>query len=93
MIYMLVRIVDLLFTALSVAMLIRAVTSWFPGIRGSWLDFIYTVTEFVVAPVRALLEKFDFFRNSPIDLSFTIAYVLIIVLQNFFKTFAGAVLL
>ena len=81
-IYIAARLVMVLLTVLEVAMLIRAITSWIPSLDGAaWLDFVYMITDPIVVPVRALFEHFSFFRNSPIDFSFVIAYLLLGMVQ------------
>jgi YggT family protein len=57
---------------------IRAVLSWFPNVdtRNPLIDFIYQVTEPILAPIRSIMPRmmFDF---SPMIASF----ILIIVAQ------------
>lgn len=77
-----------LLSVMQVAMLIRAILSWFPQAADSAFgDLIATVTEPLVAPIRALADRFGWFRNSPIDFSFMIAYLLIFVLQGMISGF------
>ena len=57
---------------LEIAMLVRAVMSWFPFGEGRIGDFVYAVTEPFIVPVRALLERFEFVRNSPLDIPFSV---------------------
>ena len=77
-----------LLSVMQVAMLIRALLSWFPQAADSAFgDLIATVTEPVVAPIRALADRFGWFRNSPIDFSFMIAYLLLFVLQGMISGF------
>lgn len=83
-------IASALLSVLQVAMLIRAVLSWFPQAADSAFgDLIATVTEPLVAPIRALADRFGWFRNSPIDFSFMIAYLLIFVLQGMISGFTN----
>lgn len=87
-VYMIARLVSALLSLMQVAMLIRAILSWIPAWGGSAFgDLIYTVTEPVVAPIRALADRMGWFRNSPIDFSFMIAYLLLIILQNVVASF------
>ena len=90
--YIFAQIVNLLFVVIEVAMLVRAIASWIPGASGTWLDLVYMITEPIIAPVRALLEKVPMFKSSPIDFSFMIAYFLIIILGELFSAFTGVVL-
>ena len=71
---------------LELAMLVRAIMSWFPpssGREGPIRAFFTTVTEFIVAPVRALLGRFDFVRRSPIDISFLVTFLLLSLISTF----------
>ena len=89
-IYMIARLVSALLTLLELAMFIRAVLSWIPTLGDSAFgDFIYTVTEPVIAPIRALADRFGWFRNSPIDFSFLIAYLLLFALQSMVSAFTN----
>jgi|GEM_PF-1351173 YggT family protein len=64
-------------------MFIRAILSWFPLVDRSSkiMSFIYMVTEFVISPVRHVLNKFDSVRRFPIDLSFLVTYLLLHFVQ------------
>ena len=90
--YIFAQVVNLLFAAISIAMLIRAVTSWIPGLDGAWLDLVYMITEPIIVPIRTLFEKIPIFKNSPIDFSFMIAYMLILIVRELFSMFTYAVL-
>ena len=69
-------------STLQVAMLIRAVLSWFVmGDGGRFVNFIYAITEPFIAPVRAFLEKMNWLQNSPIDFSFMVTYLIIFLLM------------
>ena len=58
----------------------RAITSWFsPDEDNKIARFLYVITEPFVYPIRKLLSKFDFFNNIPIDMSFMVAMVILIV--------------
>ncbi|MBR6727520.1 MAG: YggT family protein [Clostridia bacterium] len=70
--------VEALLYTLDVCMLIRAVLSFLPiSDDNVFLLFVTMVTEPIVAPVRALFEKMDWFQNTPIDVSFFVAYLLL----------------
>ena len=76
-------IADGLITLLQIAMLVRAITSWFPGGEDSVIGFVaYTISEPVVIPVRKFLEKFESIRNFPIDMSFFVAFMLVSVVSS-----------
>ena len=78
----------LLIDVLQFMMLIRAILSWFPpsdGRGGVIRNFVYTVTEFFIAPVRAFLDRFDWARRSPLDISFLVTFLLLSFLSTFFS--------
>ena len=59
---------------IDIAMLIRAILSWFPGENDSrLLDFVYTVTEPFLIPFRLLFHKLNWFAGMPLDMSFLFA--------------------
>ncbi len=90
--YMFAQIATLLLGAINIAMLIRVVTSWIPDLDGAWLDLVYMLTEPVVAPIKAIFDLFPVFRNSPIDFSFLIAFMLLNIVQELLSGFTVMVL-
>lgn len=76
-----VSVEALLFT-LQTCMLIRAILSWLPiKDDNPILLFVNMVTEPIVAPIRALFVKLNWFQNIPIDASFFVAYLLLTVVS------------
>ncbi len=66
------------------AMLARAILSWFPLDEESRLvGILALLTEPFIYPIRSLLDRFETFRNSPIDFSFTISATIILLLTIF----------
>ena len=58
--YIFTSVVNLFISAMLLLMLIRAILSWLPiNDEHPIVEFLYAVTEFVVAPVRALLYHFE----------------------------------
>jgi len=56
---------------ISILLLIRAVFSWFPTVRGGRvLEIIYMITEPVLLPYRTLFNRLAIGRGFPVDLSF-----------------------
>lgn len=82
-IYVLFRALALsLITLIEFLMLARAIMSWFPQVQGGKLyQIIYMVTEPVIAPFRALLNKIPALRGFPLDLSFFLTYIVLIMLE------------
>ena len=80
--YVVVTLVRTLLYVLEITMFLRALLSWFPIDEESRLmSFLYTVTEPVIQPVRALLYRLNLFQNSPLDVSFFISYIIIAILS------------
>ncbi|HOA84544.1 MAG TPA: YggT family protein [Bacillota bacterium] len=80
--YVIITIVKIFIYVLQLAMLLRAVMSWIPDMQeNKFSDFLYTVTEPVVIPVRMLFEKMNWFQNMPLDVSFIVAYLLLAILS------------
>ena len=78
------RTVNLLLSAVSLAMLLRMLLSFFVFDEDSrLLNFLAVVTEPFIAPVRALLVRFNIGQDSPIDWSFSLTYLLIAIAQMF----------
>ena len=74
---------------LQVSMLLRALLSWFPiNEDNPILLFVQMVTEPIIAPIRALFDKFGWFENFPLDVSFIVAYFLLMILQVVMGVFA-----
>jgi YggT family protein len=76
------RILDIviyLLQALSIAIIVRALLSWFdPSFRSSFGRLIHDITEPVVGPIRRVMPPLGMF-----DLSTIVAIVLIQVLERF----------
>lgn len=77
-----------LFFFVEICFLVRAVLSWFP-LREDHpvILFVAMVTEPIVAPVRALLDRLGWFQNLPIDVSFFFAYLLLILVETLLGAF------
>jgi uncharacterized protein YggT (Ycf19 family) len=76
-------VASLLLGALQLMMFARALLSWFPFDEDSAvLRFLAAATEPFILPVRAILERFEFFASSPLDMSFFITFILISILQS-----------
>lgn len=88
-IYVLVNFVLIFIEVLTFAMLIRAVMSWFTDGEGKFARFLYVLTEPVILPVRKLLVKMNWLQNSPIDFSFTITYLILILIEILLSAFIG----
>lgn len=68
---------------LQIAMMARAVLSWFPMNDSKLADFLYSVTEPVIFPVRLLFEKMNWAGNLPIDIPFFVTFLLLSIIEGF----------
>ena len=73
------NIVIVFLTLIEFAMLTRAILSWFPIDSNKFIDFIYSITEPFIYPIRVLFIKMNWFQGLPIDISFLVSYILISV--------------
>ena len=83
-IYIIYYTLNVAIEIMTLLMFVRAILSWFPMIDRSSkiMSFIYTVTEFVIAPVRRFIDKrFPSARRFPLDISFIAAYLLLHMTQ------------
>lgn len=79
--YVLTSTLKIVLVVFQFLMLGRALVSWLPLDEDNPIEnFLYTVTEPVITPVRALIERFGWFEGLPIDMSFFITFLLIAVL-------------
>ncbi len=76
-IYIIKSVVVLFLSAVQLAMLARAILSWFPMQENKLTGFLYAVTEPFITPIRLLFYKLNWFQNLPIDLSFLVSYLII----------------
>ena len=71
-----------LITAIQFLMFGRAILSWLPMDEENPIEnFLYAVTEPVIMPVRAVIERFGWFEGMSIDMSFFITFMLLSVLE------------
>jgi uncharacterized protein YggT (Ycf19 family) len=70
-------------SVLQLAMLIRAIMSWFPTESNKFENFLYMITEPLIMPVRRLFEKLNWFQGLPVDISFFVTYLLLSLLILF----------
>ena len=79
--------ISVLLDAVSLAMIARMITSLiFRGDGGKFTMFLICITEPFIIPVRFILAKLNILQNSPIDWSFTIAYLMLMLVRLFLPT-------
>ena len=80
--HFLASLVALTLDVVSMAMMLRVIFSlFFDGEDSRLAIFLACITEPFIAPVRFLLVKFNILQDTPIDWSFTVSYLLIILLR------------
>ena len=87
---LLFRIADLLLTIIALAVLVRALLSWFYQVgKDPWTRFLVDITDPLLAPVRAVLSRI---LPIPIDFSPFVVLILIRVLQGMLQqAYYGAI--
>ena len=69
--------------AADIAMLGRAVLSWFPeGGQSRIAAFLYVITEPFIMPVRGICNRFGWFRGMPLDMPFLITSLLLMLISS-----------
>lgn len=80
--YILMKTVSLLLSAMQLLMMLRAVISWLPVDEDSnVVNFLYAMTEPLIVPIRSLLSRFEALDDLPIDISFFIAFMLLSIVR------------
>lgn len=68
---------------LQLIMLVRAIMSWIPGLDGTpFSDFVFTLTEWVITPMRSLFDRFGWGNGMMIDLPFFATFILLSVVSS-----------
>ena len=74
--YLIMRFIVIFLDIVSLAMLGRAILSWFPSDGPTRIgSFLYVVTEPFIIPIRALCGRFGWFRGVPLDMPFLLTMV------------------
>ncbi|MBQ4112199.1 MAG: YggT family protein [Clostridia bacterium] len=74
--YLIVWFILIFLDIVSLAMLGRAILSWFPTDGPTRLgSFLYVITEPFIIPVRALCNRFGWFQGLPLDMPFLLTMV------------------
>lgn len=84
LLYVVSATVRFLLAAIQFLMLARAIISWLPFEEDHPIvTFLVAVTEPVIMPVRAVIERLGLFEGMPIDMSFLITFMLLSILEMF----------
>ena len=69
-------LVQLIFSVLQIALMIRVLSSWFGALsRARWLRWTYTITEPLLAPLRSVIPTLGPFDITPLILFYLIRFV------------------
>ena len=82
LLYLLATTVALALRVIYFAMFIQAILSWFVTEDNTVMTVLSCITAPVVLPVRAILSRIPALTRLPIDLSFLVAFVLLVVLMG-----------
>ena len=75
--YLLIVSVRLILMVWYLLFIVSAVLSWLPNIDNAFTDFVFSVTEPVLAPIRDLFDRLCVSSALPIDLSFLVVMILL----------------
>ena len=76
------RFIDSFLGIFELLLIVRVIISWIPSAQMSSIGgVIYSITEPILAPIRAVLHKIPALASLPIDFSVLVAYLLIDVLR------------
>ncbi len=80
-IYILVSFVLIFIQAITLAMSLRAILSWFTDGSGKFSQFLYILTEPAIMPIRKLFVRLNWFQESPFDFSFLFTYIALAIIE------------
>lgn len=67
---------------INLAMLVRAVLSWFDPMKEMRVSqFLFVVTEPVIMPFRKLCDRMNWFQSSPLDVPFFMTVLALILVE------------
>lgn len=83
-IYITVVTIKILLWVIQILMFCRAIISWLPIDENSAISrFLYATTEFVVAPMRYLFDKYRIMEGFPLDMPFLCTFMALMILRIF----------
>ncbi len=84
MTYLVRQLAITVITLLEYMLFFRAILSWIPQMRdGKLAQVLYQMTEPLLLPFRSLLSRIPAMRTFPVDISFLLAYICLIVIERF----------
>ena len=80
---LLIGTVQALVSIVELCFLLRAILSWLPlSDSNPLITFTAMVTEPIIMPIRALFDRFGWFRDFPLDMPFFVAFILLNVVSS-----------
>ena len=85
--YVIALCVVIFLYVVDIAMLGRAVLSWFPTDGPTRIGaFLYVVTEPFIMPIRQLCARLGWFQGTPLDMPFLITSLLMMMVSSMLHT-------
>ncbi len=81
LLYITVATVHAFFSIMIFLLLVRAILGFFADESSKFLIFSCIVTEPIIYPVRVLLSRIPALDDLPIDISFMVTYLILILVQ------------
>lgn len=79
---LIIKIIKTLVELAQLFLVIRAILSWVPLQENKFTDFIYNVTEPMLLPARKLIEKTGVSLQIPIDVSFLLTFIVLVIIER-----------
>ncbi len=79
--YIVAKIISIGLSVLSLAMFLRVILQFFASEDNKFVLFCYAITEPFIIPIRTIMDKMNIGQNSPIDIPFFVAYIILTILQ------------
>lgn len=81
---MIADVINVTFMVLTIAVFIRVLISWIPNIdpRNPAIEFLYGITEPILAPIRSIMPRTLMFDFSPMIAIFVLQAIRAVLLQN-----------
>ena len=84
LLYFIAKLVDLTLGAVSLAMIVRMLLPFFTDAENSKIyQFCFFISEPFIIPFRYILVKLNVGQDSPLDISFTLAYLVLALVRLF----------
>ena len=81
-IIILAKTISLLLSVITTAMFLRCICSFIPSLAETkFFLLLLAITEPVVLPVRFVMYKLNIGQNLPFDISFTVAYFILVIVE------------